>query len=139
MAGSEAVAPSPEPSGVGRAVLLTAVVHGLALIGLMALLVVVVPRYEETFRNARMSLPAATCMAISASVLAKSYGVLLLPVLLAADVAVYALLRRQAGTKTLSTVWSVAALLVLLVCAGLVILAIQLPFAAGVSQPGGQG
>lgn len=114
----------------------TAVVHGLALIGLMVLLVVVVPRYEETYRNAPMCLPQLTVALINTSRFAMNYYFLLLPVVLAADVGVYALLRSCTSARILSTVWSVVVLLGVLLCAGLIILATQLPFAAMAEQVG---
>jgi hypothetical protein len=130
MANPEAVPPSPDWRDVKRATLLTLVVHGLALLGVTVLLVIVVPRYEETFKNERMCLPRATQMVICASNLAKSYYYLLLPIILGADVGVFALLRSYAGTRTPSRVWSLLVLIGLLLFAGFTIFALRLPWVA---------
>ena len=116
------------PSGVRRATVLTMAAHGTVLVALAALLVIVVPMYEEMYGDARLTLPARTKAAVHASGLARQYGFLLLPALLGADAGVFVLLRAHRGTRALSVVWSLAVLGALLLYAVLTILALRLPF-----------
>ena len=117
----------PSGSGTLRGTVFTVVVHGIALLALAGVLVFQVPRYEETFRDARMTLPRLTMVVISLSSLTKQYLLLLLPPLLAADAAVCFVLRSRAATAMPSRLWSMAVIAVLLLVALLVVLGLYLP------------
>ena len=122
----EHVASGASRDGAGSGIL-SMVMHAVALTALFGMLVFGVPCYEAMFKEMRMALPSSTQLVISLSNFTKNFGlVLFLPVLLA-DGAVYFVLRAHAQTRALSKAWSVAVMIVLLLCAVLVIVGVHLP------------
>ena len=91
------------PRSGGRGVFLTVASHAVVLIVFVALLVFEVPRHERVLGERLPVFPYARLFIFHASKLARSFGFLLAPALLAVDAAAYAALRRHARTRSLAT------------------------------------
>ncbi len=113
-----------------------------AMIGTVVayILLFVVPKFKEIFKSFEMALPAITVLVLRVSTLAQWYFFFLAPacvVLLAADVAIYVLLRRYTR-RVFAELWWWAVTLALIGAVILIVLAVFLPHIQLMSEMGRQ-
>jgi len=106
-------------------------VHGVLLFGLLGALVAVVPRFEETYRDYRMTLPAMTQSAIALSNFCKNYFFALAGIaagLVYGDWMLYGWLRRNCESPAGSRTWFLLVTVALIGCCLWLVLALFIPF-----------
>jgi len=122
-------------SAIGPTIL-TLAVHGIAGCAVAAVLVMVVPRYEQMFADTGMALPAVTLLVLRLSAFTKTYLVLFAPPLFLADGVVYFALREHGPTRGLSRAWSALVMVVLLLCAAVIVIGLQVPMRSLMTEIG---
>ncbi len=114
--------------------------HGLLFLLIYAVLVVIVPRFEEVLKSFGVELPAATRLVLAASNFAKNWALLALPLgagALALDTLVYALLRRR-GWHLAATLWWLAVVMIVLAAVAVIVIGLFLPHVALMERVGSE-
>jgi len=119
-------------SDLKRATAVTVVIHSILPVCFLALLLLIVPRFQQMFADSDVALPLMTLLLLSASDFVKTHWYLA-PFLIAipriVDGTVYYGLRR-AGGRWLSLAWSGAVLILQIMVVVLALLALYLPHMA---------
>lgn len=128
----------PKEGGVAALTVIGTAVHALLLVGLLAALVIEVPRFREIFLSFGTDLPAVTALLIDLACYARQFWFLLLPVLgalIAADGWVFYSLYRARRTAW-AWAWWMLILLLLLMASWALVVGLFLPLYELLTQVG---
>jgi type II secretory pathway component PulF len=131
---------SPTSQSPGRFAVLSATAHGAVWLVFGIVMIGVIPRFLQTFREWRFAVPSHTELVLSASQWMVSFWFLLVPALVlffAVDAGILFRLRRNSVTQTPSTLWSMFMLAVPLVLTVFALGAVMLPLTKADWEIGG--